>query len=177
MKNTPKVQAAIAIIRTGAPGNYEYLLIERATHPNDYWSGHLSFPGGKVEPNESTLETAIRECFEEVGVTLSKSDLVGELPIDFAGKREEYGLWVKSYCFHIPHKQTLLNNTDEVAQSFWVSESHLKNPTNSTLKNTVQSEPDALHECIQINDLYLWAFSLQQLKLSLTTIFQKVRHG
>ena len=43
-------------------------------------SGQLSFPGGKKETSDpDLLYTAIRECQEEIGLTLTESQLVGKL--------------------------------------------------------------------------------------------------
>lgn len=39
----------------------------------------LSLPKGHKEENESLLETAIRECFEETNIIISKENLVREL--------------------------------------------------------------------------------------------------
>ncbi|AWR96601.1 NUDIX domain-containing protein [Acidianus sulfidivorans JP7] len=46
----------------------KFLLIKRAENPNDPWSGNMALPGGHREGNESCVDTAIRECIEEVGI-------------------------------------------------------------------------------------------------------------
>jgi 8-oxo-dGTP pyrophosphatase MutT (NUDIX family) len=42
-------------------------------------SGQVSFPGGKAEPGETYLETALRECEEEVGVKQDTVEILGRL--------------------------------------------------------------------------------------------------
>ncbi|MGB1252311.1 MAG: NUDIX hydrolase [Candidatus Promineifilaceae bacterium] len=42
-------------------------------------SGQISFPGGKVEQGEQWLETALRETYEEVGVTAEQIEVIGAL--------------------------------------------------------------------------------------------------
>lgn len=43
-------------------------------------SGQISFPGGKKEPEDKNLlDTAIRECYEEIGVYASNFELLKEL--------------------------------------------------------------------------------------------------
>lgn len=50
------------------------LLIRRAEHPGDPWSGQIAFPGGKTKSGDRTVrETAIRETLEEVGIDLASS--------------------------------------------------------------------------------------------------------
>lgn len=44
-----------------------------------YGKETLSLPKGHKEENESLIETAIRECFEETNVVITKDDLVKEL--------------------------------------------------------------------------------------------------
>ncbi|GAB0491239.1 hypothetical protein MMPV_002491 [Pyropia vietnamensis] len=48
----------------------EVLLIQRTARVGDPWSGHLAFPGGRVEAGEGDEEAAARETAEEVGLDL-----------------------------------------------------------------------------------------------------------
>ena len=50
------------------------LLQERDTHTSR-WPGQWCFPGGKVEPGERPIDTAVRELAEETGVRLAPEDL------------------------------------------------------------------------------------------------------
>lgn len=48
------------------------LLIQRAVKHGDPWSGHMAFPGGRVEPSDrSPRAAARRETREEVGLVLA----------------------------------------------------------------------------------------------------------
>lgn len=55
------------------------VLIKRQTYEGPH-SGQVSFPGGKREEVDRSLEqTALREAFEEVGVNPEKVELIGRL--------------------------------------------------------------------------------------------------
>jgi 8-oxo-dGTP pyrophosphatase MutT (NUDIX family) len=41
--------------------------------------GQISLPGGKAETGETRIETALREAEEEIGVSASQIEIVGEL--------------------------------------------------------------------------------------------------
>ena len=71
----PLRHAAVALVlRLGPGGDPELLLIKRAEHETDPWSGHVALPGGRHEPGDATLEaTAVRETQEETGL-----DIAGE---------------------------------------------------------------------------------------------------
>jgi 8-oxo-dGTP pyrophosphatase MutT (NUDIX family) len=62
----------------GDPEGASFLLCLRSAalrrHP-----GQLALPGGRVEPGEADLETAVRELGEELGLFLGPDDLVGRL--------------------------------------------------------------------------------------------------
>jgi 8-oxo-dGTP diphosphatase len=50
-------------------------------------AGKINGPGGKVEPGESMLESAVRETREEIGVTPLDLEQRGELTFDFVGAK------------------------------------------------------------------------------------------
>lgn len=70
--------ASVAMILRPKPGvkcedviNFQdcsMFFILRAIHENDRWSGHVAFPGGKQEPNETAYEACRREVHEEIGI-------------------------------------------------------------------------------------------------------------
>jgi 8-oxo-dGTP pyrophosphatase MutT (NUDIX family) len=43
-------------------------------------AGEISFPGGLQDPGETLRQTALREGFEEIGLDLASTELVGALP-------------------------------------------------------------------------------------------------
>ena len=54
------------------------LLIRRSQHLR-YHAGQVALPGGRQEPEEPLLQTAIRETEEEIGVSIQDQDIVGSL--------------------------------------------------------------------------------------------------
>lgn len=58
----------------------DILFIKRATVEGDPWSGQMAFPGGHMDPDDSSLRmAAIRETVEETGVDLSSDVYLGRL--------------------------------------------------------------------------------------------------
>lgn len=55
------------------------ILIRRPDHMPTH-GGDLAFPGGKPEPDESPLDTALREAREEVGIEPADVEILGYLP-------------------------------------------------------------------------------------------------
>jgi 8-oxo-dGTP pyrophosphatase MutT (NUDIX family) len=56
----------------------QFPLIKRPEYLGAH-SGQVSLPGGKAEPGESEVETALREGFEEVGIEAKQIEVVGTL--------------------------------------------------------------------------------------------------
>ncbi len=69
--------AAVSAVFTHAR---ELLFIKRAEYAGDPWSGHISFPGGRVEPDDPTpLAAAKRETMEELSLDLGGAEVLGQL--------------------------------------------------------------------------------------------------
>ena len=60
---------------------WHLLLIKRAERHGDRHSGQVAFPGGGVEPQDpSVTAAALREAEEEIGLTATHVDIIGQLP-------------------------------------------------------------------------------------------------
>lgn len=78
VEDTSRSQAAVAIIL--APGPDQLLLIRRAEHERDPWSGQMGLPGGRRDPTDADLlATVLRETREEIGLDLDRATLIGTM--------------------------------------------------------------------------------------------------
>ena len=115
-------RAAVAIVvRDGAEGP-QVLLIRRAEHPHDAWSGHMAFPGGREDPDdESLLATAVRETFEELALDLRQSGrLLGQLaPLPAVALGRPVGMTIVPFVFELT-ADAELKYSDEVVEAVWV---------------------------------------------------------
>ncbi|KAA3627836.1 MAG: CoA pyrophosphatase [Proteobacteria bacterium] len=76
---TGYTQAAVLVPLVDRPEGMTVLLTLRTEHLNDH-AGQVSFPGGRVEPSDrSTIETALRETEEEIGVGRQHIQVLGYL--------------------------------------------------------------------------------------------------
>lgn len=119
----PGPRAAVAAILRELPGadSPELFFIRRAEHPQDPWSGHVAFPGGRRDPEDtSLLDTAIRETREEVGIALSPADLVARLPDVPAFSRSKKGALVVTPFVFAVRRDTAVTLNAEVAATLWV---------------------------------------------------------
>lgn len=67
---TPPPAASPPPVAEWRLADVEVLLIQRTARAGDAWSGHLAFPGGRVEAGEDDEAAAAREAAEEVGLDL-----------------------------------------------------------------------------------------------------------
>jgi 8-oxo-dGTP pyrophosphatase MutT (NUDIX family) len=58
--------------------NVVFPLIQRPEYAGAH-SGQVSLPGGKAEPGENTIDTALREGEEEIGISASEVKVIGTL--------------------------------------------------------------------------------------------------
>lgn len=112
--------AVSAVLRPGV-SDTEVLLIRRAEHPGDPWSGHMAFPGGRHDPADPTLlMTARRETLEEVGLDLADgARLLGALPrIPAVARGKRLGLAIAPFVFELQRDAQLTPN-HEVSEVLW----------------------------------------------------------
>jgi 8-oxo-dGTP pyrophosphatase MutT (NUDIX family) len=72
--------AAVLIPVVGHPGELTVLFTQRTQHLKSH-SGQVSFPGGRVESGDASVEfTALREAKEEIGLAADRVEILGRLP-------------------------------------------------------------------------------------------------
>lgn len=158
--------AVAAVLREDAEHNIEVLFIKRASSEQDRWSGHIAFPGGRVDPqDESTRNAAMRETQEELALTLRDDDYLGRLSDVMTishGKRSP--MVVSPYVFKAEGDVTLTQNY-EVADAFWVPLSFLVDKTNVSEMTWEKSGVPVKMPCINIKpDYCLWGLTYRMVR-------------
>lgn len=127
------MQAAVAMVLRDSDDGTEVLMMQRALHENDPWSGQMAFPGGKIESSDqSAKDAAIRETHEEVGLVLHADDYVGRLD-DVYGLKVNQTFSVHVACFVFkPSRDIELSTNYEVADTVWLPLSFLQNADNAS---------------------------------------------
>lgn len=125
----PHRDAAVAVIIkdavSAASSGPELLLIERAQHPCDPWSGNLSFPGGKIDPADNSAYAAtIRETLEEVNLCLLPEHCLGRLDDIYAARVK---VRVSAFVFNVPASFDYVQGNCEVQRHFWIPLTHFLN--------------------------------------------------
>ena len=74
----PPKPGSVLILIYEINGMYHIPFIKRPDYMGAH-SGQVSFPGGKAEPGEGDIETALREANEEIGINTNSITVVGKL--------------------------------------------------------------------------------------------------
>ncbi|KPJ92945.1 MAG: hypothetical protein AMS18_06350 [Gemmatimonas sp. SG8_17] len=114
------VEAAVAIVLSaGGAGGTAVLLIRRAENERDPWSGQMALPGGRREPDDSSLlQTSCRETHEETGVVLLEQTLLGELDDLHPRTPTLPPIVVRPFVFGLKERPAVRTN-EEVTLHLW----------------------------------------------------------
>ena len=129
------MSASVALVLREVGADLEALFIRRAEHEADPWSGHLAFPGGRLDAEDADARSAAeRETVEELGVDLTDSSRVrclGQLS-DVLGHAES--IRVSAYVYGISGNPSLRPN-HEVRDAFWTPLHHCTDPHRQSVRD------------------------------------------
>jgi 8-oxo-dGTP pyrophosphatase MutT (NUDIX family) len=74
----PPKPGSVMILLYEESGQIKFPLTKRHDY-NGTHAGQVSLPGGKTEPGEDFIQTALRECEEEIGVSSNEVKVIGRL--------------------------------------------------------------------------------------------------
>jgi len=142
-------RAAVAMLLRNTGKDTEVLLIRRAEHDEDPWSGDLGFPGGRIEDlDPSPRAAAERETLEEVGFRLSDKDYLGQSD-DLAGAY----LPIHISCFvYQVDSNTQFKLNGEVVDLFWVPLRTLLDPQRNQQLTFFYRGRDRIHPAINLRE-------------------------
>jgi 8-oxo-dGTP pyrophosphatase MutT (NUDIX family) len=81
----PLVPAAVLVPLVEREGGLTVLLTQRATTLKDH-AGQISFPGGRIEPDDADpWRAALREAYEEIGLSETFVEFAGYMPDHWVG--------------------------------------------------------------------------------------------
>jgi len=119
-------QAAVLVPIVLHDGEPTVLLTERASRMTTH-SGQIAFPGGRVDPEDANVAAAaLREAWEEVGLSAGYVEILGSLPT----YTTVTSFIVTPVVALVQPGFTLTPNPDEVADAFEVPLAFLMNPAN-----------------------------------------------
>lgn len=130
-RDPPFRDAAVALVLTPRGAGVDLLLLRRATHAGDPWSGQMGLPGGRAEPSDASLmDTAKRETHEETALDLSDARFLGTLDELRPRTKVLPPFIVRPFVFAVTKTPTL-TPSEEVAELFWAPLDTLFDPSRS----------------------------------------------
>jgi 8-oxo-dGTP pyrophosphatase MutT (NUDIX family) len=162
-------QAAVAAILREQNGITELLFIRRAEHPKDPWSGHMAFPGGRVDQEDkNAFAAAKRETLEELALDLDLfANPIGELSHVLAmAHGKPLPMVILPYVFELVARDVdpALVPSDEVQESIWVPLSFLEDQKNrSTLTWSLAGTIPFTLPCYRYEGRTIWGLTLSMI--------------
>lgn len=128
------------------------LLTQRAAHLNDH-AGQISFPGGKIDNTDvSPLDAALREAWEEIGLSREFIDPIGYLDLYGTG----FGFRILPTLARVKPGFTLRINETEVDDAFEVPLSFLMDPANHQLHSREFRGIERSYYAMPFAERYIW---------------------
>ncbi|MCU1400987.1 MAG: putative hydrolase, partial [Acidimicrobiales bacterium] len=159
--------SAVLIALVDGPRGVEVLLTKRSKALRNH-SGEISFPGGRIDPGETPVETALREAREEVGLDPQLVTVRGQLSNLSTVVSRSYIVPIVGVLTEHP---TLAPHEPEVARILWVPLAELVRP--QTFREEWWGTPP-LHRRMtffELDDETVWGATAHMLRELLSLLY------
>ena len=153
-----RVSAVLIALFDGDDGA-EVLLTRRSMQMRNH-AGEISFPGGRLDPGETPVETALREAHEEVGLDPERPTVVGELAHLNTIVSRSYIVPVVSV---LDERVDLAPLTFEVDRVFWTPLSELARPGTYRMERWGSPPLDRPLHFFELDDETVWGATAHML--------------
>jgi 8-oxo-dGTP pyrophosphatase MutT (NUDIX family) len=146
------IAAAVLVPIVEHPQELTVLLTERASHLRQH-AGQISFPGGRIEPDDlDVVQAALRESEEEIGLPREH--------VTFAGFLEPQlvlsGFWITPVVGFVRPGFELSLDPREVASTFEVPLSHILDPRQHTSRERMIGTTAVTVHDIPFGERHIW---------------------
>ena len=137
------------------------LLTQRAAHLHDH-AGQISFPGGKIDPEDtSPLDAALREAWEEIGLAREFIDPIGYLDLYGTG----FGFRILPTLARIRPGFSLRISEEEVDDAFEVPLAFLMDAANHQVHNKEFRGIMRSYYAMPFEQHYIWGATAGMLRV------------
>lgn len=131
-------------------GELNACLIKRPSHMKHH-AAQIALPGGRIEKGETPLETALRETWEEIGITRDKIEILGSL--------SELYVQVSRFLIHpfvgwLCKKPEFIINKNEVEKTISFPLKLINNSSEEVELNTISGLLKV--PCIRFEEEIIW---------------------
>ncbi len=155
------VHASVMMILKESGQGYSLLFIKRPESGRDPFSGHMAFPGGRMESaDNSKLETAIRETYEEVGIDVNSSGrILGSLDDVNPNNPRARNYIVTPYLSVLNEEVTIKPDSNEVERTLWVPMHHLVDDRNLEVRIRERDGTEVKDYAYQYEQYLIWGMT------------------
>ena len=155
------VHAAIMMILKQSDPGYSLLFIKRPDNDRDPFSGHMAFPGGRMELDDnSKLDTAVRETLEEVGININRSARVlGALDDVNPNNPRARNYVVTPYLSVLEEEVDITPDANEVEKTIWVPMHHLVDDKNTQVRIRVRDGREVKDYAYNYDQYLIWGMT------------------
>lgn len=121
----PHLKKAAVLLPLFKHDDEYYFLLTKRTNQVAHHKGEISFPGGKQDPGENLLHTALREAKEELGIHEKDVIILGDLDDMFTLSSD---FLISPFVGLIPYPYPFKINTKEISEIIAIPLSALANP-------------------------------------------------
>jgi len=146
------------------------VLLTRRSETLSSHRGQIAFPGGRLEPGETSLQAALRETHEEVGIDVTNLTVLGQL----AAHRT-----ISSSSHIVPHVADLgaapsrFRLSDEVDRAFSVPLVDLVRPDTFAQEHWVFADREVVVPMFYLDDETIWGATARMLQELLLLTLQR----
>lgn len=151
LPHVPQFKAASVLIAMTEREKPGFLMLHRPSNMRAH-PGQVAFPGGKRDPGEDAIETALREAHEELGIRESDVQVIGTSDIYRSGT----GYEITPVLGIVPPDIPIHPNPTEVARWFEAPVDFVLDPANQHRKTIEHEGTSHAYVDIQWRDHRIW---------------------
>jgi len=167
-----RISAAVLLPIYYKQGQY-YILLTKRTEKVKEHKGQISFPGGAREGEEMLVNTALRECAEEIGLMAEEVEILGELD-DTISRTSNY--IISPFVALIPWPYQFQVNREEIEELIEVPLSALLDSSYQRQDTEIIDGETVTSYCYYYQGRVIWGATARILNQFLD-IFTRVMEG